>query len=241
MRDLQTDRLHYDYTQNKTLFTLFNWRMNQFLKTFCDFGTNPVKPLIISMWVILAFGCMYFFFYNEWDKVNRQFLIKQHRKMLQYFSSEQKLEDFYTDEYVDDFKSYEAYKKEIDETDLHVPFFIRALGKPLYKMSLIRFNIMTWLYRSTEVLQGKWSDLTKVRKAFVGVTVGSGIVVYLVFLIAIRLLNSVVLSINTFSTLGFGDIPVKGIMKYMAILEGFLGWFLLSIFSVSLISQILPA
>jgi hypothetical protein len=100
---------------------------------------------------------------------------------------------------------------------------------------------MTWLYRSTEVLQGKWSDLTKGRKAFVGVTVGSGIVVYLFFLIVIRLLNSVVLSINTFSTLGFGDIPVKGIMKYMAILEGFLGWFLLSIFSVSLISQILPA
>ncbi|HHZ65452.1 MAG TPA: hypothetical protein EYN38_09000 [Flavobacteriales bacterium] len=44
---------------------------------------------------------------------------------------------------------------------------------------------------------------------------------------------------NTFTTLGFGEIPVKGIGRYIAILEGFLVWFLLSIFSVSLISQIL--
>ncbi|MGB1003527.1 MAG: hypothetical protein ACPGVC_04820 [Salibacteraceae bacterium] len=241
MRELQTRKIKFEYEQQPKLSGLFNWRMNQFLKTFCDYGTDPVKPLIISMYVILAFGVMYFFFYNEWDKVNRQFLIKQHRKMLQYFSSEQKLEDFYTDEYKDDFKSYEAYKKEIEDSQLKVPFFIRVLGKPLYKLSLMRFGILAWLYRSTEVLQGKWSDLTASRKTFVGITVGSGIAVYLILLVFIRLLNSTMLSINTFSTLGFGDIPVKGVMKYMAILEGFLGWFLLSIFSVSLISQILPA
>ena len=62
---------------------------------------------------------------------------------------------------------------------------------------------------------------------------------YGLYLLLVRGLNSLVLSVNTFSTLGFGDIPVKGISRYMAILEGFLGWFLLSIFSVSLISQIL--
>ena len=64
---------------------------------------------------------------------------------------------------------------------------------------------------------------------------------YFVYLFALRSLNSIMLSINTFSTLGFGDIPVKGIMRYVAIIEGFLGWFLLSIFSVSLISQILQS
>jgi len=69
--------------------------------------------------------------------------------------------------------------------------------------------------------------------------VGAAIIVYLLYLGVIRALNSVMLSINTFSTLGFGDIPVKGFSRYIAILEGFLGWFLLSIFSVSLISQIL--
>ncbi|NJO92476.1 MAG: hypothetical protein HC831_28520 [Chloroflexia bacterium] len=56
-----------------------------------------------------------------------------------------------------------------------------------------------------------------------------------------KAVNSLFLSINTFSTLGFGSIPVKGISRYLAILQGFLGWFLLSIFSVSLINQILQS
>ena len=62
------------------------------------------------------------------------------------------------------------------------------------------------------------------------------IVIYLGF---VRALNSTTLSVNAFSTLGFGAIPVKGVSRYITILEGFLGWFLLSIFSVSLISQML--
>jgi hypothetical protein len=55
----------------------------------------------------------------------------------------------------------------------------------------------------------------------------------------VRAINSLTLSLNAFSTLGFGEIPVLGAARYVAVVEGFLGWFLLSIFSVSLISQIL--
>jgi len=100
---------------------------------------------------------------------------------------------------------------------------------------------MTWLYRRTEILSGRWTDLKPLRKVVVGSTVGLAILVYIVYLVCLRSINSLVLSINTFSTLGFGDIPVKGISRYMTILEGFLGWFLLSIFSVSLISQIIQS
>lgn len=55
----------------------------------------------------------------------------------------------------------------------------------------------------------------------------------------ISFFNAIVLSINSFVTLGFGKIPTKGFAKYICILEGFLGWFLLSIFIVSLINQVL--
>ena len=55
----------------------------------------------------------------------------------------------------------------------------------------------------------------------------------------IRALNSIVLSINAFSTLGFGQIPVRGFTKYVAIIEGFIGWFMLSIFLVSVLSQMM--
>lgn len=45
--------------------------------------------------------------------------------------------------------------------------------------------------------------------------------------------------INTFTTLGFEEIPIKALPHYLAIIQGVLGWFMLTIFSVSLISQLL--
>ncbi|OEK00201.1 hypothetical protein BFP97_01150 [Roseivirga sp. 4D4] len=52
-------------------------------------------------------------------------------------------------------------------------------------------------------------------------------------------LNAFALSLNAFVTLGFGAIPTKGIGRYICIIQGFMGWFLLSIFTVSLINQVL--
>lgn len=55
----------------------------------------------------------------------------------------------------------------------------------------------------------------------------------------ISLLNAVTLSLNSFVTLGFGTIPTTGIARYVCILQGFIGWFLLSLFTVALINQVL--
>ena len=62
---------------------------------------------------------------------------------------------------------------------------------------------------------------------------------YIIYLIFIRAINSIVLSINAFSTLCFWQIPVRGFTKYVAIIEGFIGWYLLSVFIVSLLSQMM--
>ena len=239
IKEIETRRFNYIYRTTPSVKAWFDWRLNQFLKYFCDYGTSPVKSLIISMYVIAAFAFLYFFFYSDWDRINRTFLMKQYRKMLQYFRSEQKLEDFYSNEHREKFQSYEEFKAEIEESKVEIPYFFGLLGKPLYRMSLINYKVMTWFYRRTEILSGRWVDLQPVRKIGVSLTVGLAIMFYLLYLVFVRALNSIVLSINTFSTLGFGDIPVKGFTRYVAILEGFLGWFLLSIFSVSLIGQIL--
>lgn len=53
------------------------------------------------------------------------------------------------------------------------------------------------------------------------------------------LINAMTLSLNAFVTLGFGSIPTLGLARYICIIEGFIGWFLLSIFTASLINQIL--
>jgi len=239
MKDIETRRLKHLHQNNPNVTNFFKLRLNQFLKYFCEYGTSPVRSLIISMYVILIFACFYFFFYSEWDRINRSFLIAKSKKLLTYFQSEQKMEDFYSDEHKEELESYQSFKKQIHESAGKVPFFMKFLMKPLYRLSLIRHKVISWLYRRTEILSGKWEDLKGGRKMFVGSIVGVSLTVYLVYLVLIRSLNSLFLSINTFSTLGFGDIPVKGISRYVAILEGFLGWFLLSIFSVSLISQIL--
>jgi hypothetical protein len=51
--------------------------------------------------------------------------------------------------------------------------------------------------------------------------------------------NAFALSINAFVTLGFGTIPTQGLARYVCILQGSLGWFLLSLFTVALINQVL--
>jgi hypothetical protein len=58
-------------------------------------------------------------------------------------------------------------------------------------------------------------------------------------LLGLSLINAITLSLNSFTTLGFGTIPTKGVARYLCIIEGFLGWFLLSIFTVALINQVL--
>jgi len=239
LKDMETRRYLHLYRQNPSINNWFNWRFNQFLKYFSEYGTNPVQSLIISMWVILIFAAVYFFFYSDWDGINRAFLIKKHRTIMQYFSSEQRLEDFYTENYIEEFKTFAEYKNEMKESKVLVPLFIVLLGKPLYLFSVIKYKLVSFIYRRTELLQGRWIDLKSARKVFVGLTVVISVLIYLIYLGIIRALNSITLSINSFSTLGFGAIPVKGASRYITIIEGFLGWFLLSIFSVSLISQMI--
>ena len=61
----------------------------------------------------------------------------------------------------------------------------------------------------------------------------------MIFGFAISIVNAITLSLNSFVTLGFGTIPTTGAARYVCIIQGFIGWFLLSIFTVSLINQIL--
>lgn len=56
--------------------------------------------------------------------------------------------------------------------------------------------------------------------------------------IFIRLLDCIALSMNIFTTLGFGSTEMTGVPMYLTVIEGFIGWLLLSFFSLSLISQL---
>jgi hypothetical protein len=93
--------------------------------------------------------------------------------------------------------------------------------------------------KKTDILQGTWSELNPRQKRWKNIQIGVFLIIGLIYDFSIKILNALMLSINTFTTLGFGEIPIRGLPRYLAIIQGFIGWFMLTIFSVSLISQLL--
>lgn len=239
MKEVQVSRFEYLYTQDTNTHNWLYWKLNVFLGDFCDYGTNPVKAIIWGLWIILYFSFFYFFFHSRWDGINQSFLLRQYDKLAQYFTTKQNLEDFYTEKHITEYITYDNFKQKLSANEIKVPHYFMLLGKPLYNISLFKIKIMTWFYQRFEILKGRWVDLNSKERKVTGVKVFIALVIYISYLLLIRMINSLILSINVFSTLGFGDIPVTGASRYLAIIEGFIGWFLLSIFSVTLISQIL--
>ena len=110
---------------------------------------------------------------------------------------------------------------------------------PIYKWAVSGTRISVSLLRRIDILKGNWQELpTKKRwwKSLLLMGVFSAVLVFDVF---VKALNALMLSRNTFTALGFGEIPIEGLPRYLAIIQGFIGWFMLTIFSVSLITQLL--
>ena len=156
MKDIQKRRLQYIFEQQGGFKNFFRWQLNNLLKIYTNHGTDPALAMVISVYVVLIFGIIYFFFPSEWDVSTKSKLIRDFKHFIE--------------------KNESGYSK---------PFVTLLLG----------------------------------------------------FLVS--LFNALTLSLNSFITLGFGNIPARGFAKYVCVLEGFIGWFLLSIFTVALINQVL--
>ncbi len=144
MKDVYGRRYKALYQQDSNLTTFLTWKLNQLLKFYTEHGTQPIKAIVISIYIILLFGLIYFLFPNEWDSLE-------------------------------------------------------------------------WTRKS-------FTKLTRKQR---------------ISLVVAHLLNSLVLSLNAFVTLGFGRIPTSGFPRYVTVIQGSIGWFLLSLFTVALINQTL--
>lgn len=156
MKEIQRRRLKHIYQTNGGFKNYFRWQLNLLLKVYTNHGTDPALAMVISVYVILVFGIIYFFFPSEWDVASKSQLLKNFREFV-----------------------------EKNEKGYFMPFLV--------------------------VIKG--------------------------FLVS--MINALTLSLNSFITLGFGNIPTEGFARYACILEGFIGWFLLSIFTVAMINQVL--
>jgi hypothetical protein len=149
MKDLITRKSRWNWNQGHKMNDFAEWQLNRFLRLFCDYGVNPGKALVMSLFFIALFGLIYL----------------------------------------------------------------------LFPLEPLPFN---------------WSDL------FIGLFGRRLSFIQRVYLLGIVLrcwFSACGYSMNAFVTLGYGH--GRGFARYIAVAEGLLGWFMFSVFSASLIGQIL--
>jgi hypothetical protein len=241
-KDIETRYLKNVYPGNSDRKIFFNFIMNSFLKFFCDYGTNPLKAILIALYVLLGFAGVYFFFPYRIKSFQRRTLYEQLKLYGHYLSSPQsllELEDSHMAKHKEP-QSYREYIKFLESTDnKRVPWYFHLFGKPLYYLEKLKDKPAGIIYRLIDKFPDEWEKLSPAKKLLATVIYGVIFFVTVLWFLLIHTLDSIMLSLNVFSTLGFGQIPVRGVPRYLTVIEGFIGWFLLSIFSVSLISQVI--
>ena len=239
MKDLETARLALLYNQNATFKTYFTWKTNQFLKVFSAYGTEPARAIIFSMYVILAFALIYLFFPNSWDTHGKKRIMDRYAFFFKYMNKKAGIHEVYLEDKKEDILEFDDFKTVVEKQGKTVPKFFTATALPLYKWAVSGTKFSASILRRFDIMRGTWNEVPKKKRIWKSFLLIGAFIIAICYDILIKMLNALMLSINTFTTLGFGEIPIKGLPRYLAIIQGFIGWFMLTIFSVSLISQLL--
>jgi len=239
LKNLETKRFKYLYHKNPSFDSFFTWKINSFLSVFSAYGTKPSNAIIFSFYVIIIFGFIYLFFPNSWDKHGRNRIINRYSFFIKYMNTNSGIHQVYLDDKNEQLMEYEEFKKFIESSNKTIPSFFTVTALPLYKWAISGTKLTAAFLRKIDIVNGSWNDLPSGKRFWKLILLIGAFLVAIVYDVFIKVLNALMLSLNTFTTLGFGEIPIKGLPRYLAIIQGFIGWFMLTIFSVSLISQLL--
>ena len=239
LKNLETERLKFLYKSDPAFKNYFKWKINQFLKIFSDYGTEPSKAIVFSIYVILAFAFIYLFFPNTWDSHGKNRILDRYTFFIKYMNKKAGIHEVYLDEKKEELLEYDEFKTMVESSGKTVPKFFTITALPIYKWAVSGTKLSVSLLRKIDFLEGNWEDLPEKKRLWKKALLIGAFCVVLIYDIFIKMLNALMLSVNTFTTLGFGEIPIKGLPRYLAIIQGFIGWFMLTIFSVSLITQLL--
>ena len=239
IKDLETKRFEYLYDKNPSFKTFFKWKINQFLKVFSNYGKEPERAVIFSMYVILLFAFIYLLFPNSWDSHGRKRIMDRYTFFLKYMDKDAGMHEVYINEQKENLLEFDEFKDFVNSKEKRVPKIFTATALPLYKWAISGTKLSSSLLKRVDIMKGTWNELPQSKRIWKSVLLITFFLIAIVYDIFIKMLNALMLSINTFTTLGFGEIPIKGLPRYLAIIQGFIGWFMLTIFSVSLISQLL--
>ena len=238
IKHLETERLEHLYEEDKSFTNYFEMIVNRFLERFSDYGTSPSKIVISSFNIILLFAFLFLFSSNSWNKINLNRYNKGIAQSINYFTSDATIIKAYE---IDENKILKNTntKATLIENRNHVPkvFSFFSLLFINTQTKLVEIKLSFWNYLN--VVKNSWHGLSSFKRMVYSFLIGVLILGYLLIKVLSILFNALTLSINSFTTLGFGEIPIKGIGRYLAIVEGFIGWIVITLFSVTLISQIL--
>ncbi|WP_228850957.1 potassium channel family protein [Aegicerativicinus sediminis] len=239
LKDFETQRLEYIFNSNPSFDTFFTWKVNQFLKEFSNYGTKPSKAITFSVYVIFFFAIIYLFFPNSWDRHGRKRILNRYSFFIKYMRRDMGIHEVYLEDMQPELLEYEEYKNLVQSSDKAIPKFFSITALPMYRWAVSGTKLYASFLRKIDIMKGTWQELPSHKRFGKSILLTGAFFISLIYDLFIKVLNALMLSINTFTTLGFGEIPIKGLPRYLAIIQGFIGWFMLTIFSVSLISQLL--
>jgi len=239
IKDLETQRFEFLQSKSPSFENYFTLKINQFLKVFSAYGTKPAKAVVFSMYVILLFAFIYLLFPNSWDAHGRKRIMNRYAFFFKYMNKKSGIHEVYLDNQKEELLEFDEFKDLVAQQGKTVPKFFTATALPLYKWAISSTKFSASVLKRVDIMKGTWSEVPKSKRIWKSILLIGAFTLAICYDILIKMLNAIMLSINTFTTLGFGEIPIKGLPRYLAIIQGFIGWFMLTIFSVSLISQLL--
>ncbi|OYT17855.1 MAG: hypothetical protein B7C24_00295 [Bacteroidetes bacterium 4572_77] len=243
IKDIETRKQAYVQNLNPTINNLINYKLNVFLRFFSDYATNPGKSLTQSLIIILIFTFLYMISFSRWDGINYLYLLNQYNRFAQYIIGDDKIETIFGQEEEQLEDEVNTLKKKYIDSGKDIPRILYIFGGPLHFLGKFRSNILAGLIRFFNFQPQKWKDLKGFKKTGAGFLILFIALLFLLYVFLVKFLNSFVLSINSFVVIGFGGLPEEdnSIAMYLSIIEAIIGWFLLTIFTITLLSQVLQS
>jgi hypothetical protein len=239
VKDLETQRLLISLEDNAGFTVFFKYVLNVFLRDFSNYGTSPAKALVVSVYVIIAFAILYLFMPNTWTTSSRHRLLNRLWRIKEFLQNPRSIKESIEETPYRHVDEYDQFIRDLMNTRNDLPTLFRIMAPRIYSISITGQRARKWAYNRLDVLSNSWITMGRFQRTITSFMTA----IYMCFALGgyalLSILNALIVSLNAFSTLGFGGIPVRGVARYVVILEGLVGWLMLTIFSVSLIGQLL--
>ena len=241
IKSIETRRQAFVQEVNPSFNNLINYKLNVFLSFFSDYATNPGKSLIQSLWVLLIFTLLYMFSFSDWDGLNYNYYLLQYRLFSKYIVKNKSVKEVYQQTVNPHQDIMQTINDKYLKKGKDIPRSLRFFGKPLHYLGMFRFEMMPNLIRLFNFQPHAWASLGTSQKVWSGVLITLILISFIIYVVVVKFINAFILSLNSFVVIGFGLLPEKGLAMYLSIIEGIIGWFLLTIFTITLLSQVLQS